>query len=550
MPLCRGVNINKALLKVILLFICILLTPGRTVQAGQSCTHCHASRQQGFSTAHAILARNCTQCHGGDATAALKTDAHDGLIAFPGNMDNAAQVCGSCHTVQVDSVRHSLMHTGRGMVRSTRQAFGEPVNRPAHDDLATLTDSPADSLLRKRCAGCHLGRKKTAHRLDTTRDRGGGCLACHLNDYPQTGHPALTARVSDGRCFGCHSRSSRISLNYAGLAEVDTAPMNAESGRLDDGRRVEFRADDLHHAAGMGCIDCHTEKDLMGIGADPSVTRQRQAVDIACNDCHHITRTIRLAQWPDRYRKLLPRVPFPADADTHFPVTASGTPLWNIELRGTEAWLHRKDGQGRLRIPTYRESSHPLAAQHGRLNCSACHAGWAPQCYGCHLEYDPSGQQFDHVAGTTTRGRWIGQRSRVRNELPPLGITQNNQVVPVVPGMIMTVEHPDWPEPRFVRQFAAIEPHTTTAARSCESCHRSSTALGLGQGLLQQDRHGVSFHPDLELLEDGLAADAWTRPGKTPDGAASIRPFSDREIERILSAPLPAMHKSGTAQFP
>ena len=75
------------------------------------------------------------------------------------------------------------MHIGKGMVRTTRQAFGEVADRPAHNDLATLTDSPADSLLRKWCAGCHLGRKKTAHRLDATRDRGGGCLACHINDY-------------------------------------------------------------------------------------------------------------------------------------------------------------------------------------------------------------------------------------------------------------------------------------------------------------------------------------------------------------------------------
>ncbi|HHH43399.1 MAG TPA: hypothetical protein ENK49_04605 [Gammaproteobacteria bacterium] len=516
----------------------------------QPCSTCHAALQQGLGAAHNALARDCTTCHGGNAGASARQDAHQGLIAFPGDMDSAAQACGNCHADQVDSVSHSLMHTGKGMVRSTRQVLGEPTDRPAHNELATLTHSPADSLLRKRCAGCHLGRKKTAHRLDATRDRGGGCLACHINDYPETGHPALTAQVSDSRCFGCHSRSSRISLNYAGLAEVDTPPAAGKTGQLDDGRRVEFRPADLHHTAGMGCIDCHTEKGLMGIGADRSVSLQTQAVDITCSDCHQVTRTIRLAQWPDQYRALLPRVPFPADADTRFPVTASGTPLWNIELRNREAWLHRKDGQGRLHIPPYRERDHPLAAQHTRLNCSACHAGWAPQCYGCHLQYDPAGQQFDHVAGVRTKGRWNGQRSRVRNDLPPLGVTPDNQVVPVVPGMIMTVEHPDWPAPRFVRRFTAIEPHTTAAARSCESCHRSSVALGLGQGRFQQDRQGTSFHPDLDRLEDGLAADAWTRPGKTSDRTATVRPFSSREIERILAAPLPAMNRAGAAQPP
>lgn len=517
------------------------------------CSACHAALEQGLGPAHITLAQDCTLCHAGNATATDRQEAHQGLIAFPGDMDSAAQACGNCHADKVDSVSHSLMHTGKGMVRTTRQAFAEVADRPAHNDLATLTDSPADSLLRKLCAGCHLGNKKTKHQLDTTRDRGGGCLACHINDYPQTGHPALTAQVGDGRCFGCHSRSGRISLSYAGLAEIDAVdklPVPKKTGQLSDGRRVEFRPDDLHHAAGMGCIDCHTENDLMGIGADRSVSLQQQAVDIACSDCHHIRRTISLAQWPDRYRKLLSRVPFPVEADTHFPVTAGGTPLWNIELRGKKAWLHRKDGQGRLRIPPYLDRSHPLAAQHTRLDCSACHAGWAPQCYGCHLQYDPAGQQFDHVAGVTTKGRWSGQRTGVRNDLPPLGVTSDNRIVPVVPGMIMTVEHPDWPAPRFVRRFTTIEPHTTSAARSCESCHRSSTALGLGQGLLQQDNHAVTFHPDLDILEDGLAADAWTSPGKTSEGAATVRPFSDREIERILAAPQPSMNKAGVAQPP
>ena len=36
-------------------------------------------------------------CHAGDNTAATEAEAHSGLIAFPGNLDNAALTCGSCH---------------------------------------------------------------------------------------------------------------------------------------------------------------------------------------------------------------------------------------------------------------------------------------------------------------------------------------------------------------------------------------------------------------------------------------------------------------------
>ncbi|MGA7178406.1 MAG: hypothetical protein WBX11_02300 [Thiobacillaceae bacterium] len=455
-------------------------------------------------------------------------------------MASAAKVCGSCHADKVDGVTHSLMHTGAGMVASTRQAFGEPIDRPGHNDLAQLTHSPADSLLRKQCASCHLGQKKTAHRLDSTRDRGGGCLACHINAYPNHAHPALTARVSDARCFGCHSRSSRISLNYAGLAETDTPA--AGTSQLDDGRRVEPRPADVHHAAGMGCIDCHTERDLMGVGAKPSAALAQQAVDIACTDCHNITRTIGKAQWPVRYRNLLPRIPFHSDANTRFPVTANGTPLWNIELRGDKTWLHRKDGQGVLRIPSYQASDHPLAKQHARLSCSACHSQWAPQCYGCHMQYDASHDQYDHADGLNTPGRWNSQRSQVRNDLPPLGVNTNNQVVPVVPGMIMTVVHPQWFKPRFSRHFRAIAPHTTGPARSCAFCHRSSAALGLGEGSLHRQANGkILFDPVHPVLADGLAPDAWTSLNSSAkrNDSTRVRPFSRQEMERILAVPLP-----------
>ncbi|MGA7951116.1 MAG: hypothetical protein WCA45_13280, partial [Thiobacillaceae bacterium] len=226
-------------------------------QKDTGCVRCHIAQEKGFSASHVSFAHDCAFCHAGNASAVTEADAHHGMIAFPGDMDSAAQVCGGCHADKVDGVTHSLMHTGAGMVATTREAFGERIDRPGHNDLMHLTHSPADSLLRKQCASCHLGQKKTVHRLNATRDRGGGCLACHINEQSSHAHPALTARVNDARCFGCHSRSGRISLSYAGLAETDRAA--AGTSQLEDGRRVEFLPADVHHAAGMGCIDCHTE---------------------------------------------------------------------------------------------------------------------------------------------------------------------------------------------------------------------------------------------------------------------------------------------------
>jgi len=70
-------------------------------------------------------------------------------------------------------------------------------------------------------------------------------------------HPRLTTQINDQRCFGCHSRSARVSLNYRGLAEVGaSAWQNAGASsllRLDDLRLVERKESDLHHRAGLGC---------------------------------------------------------------------------------------------------------------------------------------------------------------------------------------------------------------------------------------------------------------------------------------------------------
>ncbi len=142
------------------------------------------------------------------------------MIAFPGDLATAERACGACHAERVSGVAGNLMQTGRGIVRKTRAALDDAPDERDHANFQSLGHSVADSMLRKQCASCHLGQPKRSHALDVTRDRGGGCLACHINDYPDDAHPALTTRVEDGRCFGCHSRSGRISLSYTGLAET------------------------------------------------------------------------------------------------------------------------------------------------------------------------------------------------------------------------------------------------------------------------------------------------------------------------------------------
>ena len=106
-----------------------------------------------------------------------------------------------------------------------------------------------------------------------------------------------------------------------------------------------------------------------------------------------------------------------------------------------------------------------------------------------------------------------------------------------VPGMIMSVAHPSFDEDRFVRRFAPLSPHTTGRSRSCESCHGSSTALGLGQGKLLNTGEGMTFEPEGALLSDGLPADAWTHlDADRPADNQGSRPLNASEIRKILGA--------------
>lgn len=504
--------------------------------AAEHCTDCHRDA----AAPHGGASLPCASCHGGDAAAVTAGAAHTGMVVAPGELANAAQGCGGCHPGQLAGVVAGRMHTGAGMVAVTRTLLaGSDEKHVAGgvDRLDALGEGVADSLLRRLCAGCHLGQPRSGEPGDPVTARGGGCLACHLSKSPHGGHARVGLPVNDGACFGCHSRSGRIALNYAGLAEVDEPPPRPGAwdglARLSDGRLVERHAADIHHRAGMGCTDCHTGPGLMGLTA---------GVDIACSDCHDNRRPrVTPATWPADHLAMLERLPFAAAPDQPFLQTAQGTPLWHVELRGDAAWLYPKNGAAPRRVPAVTAAHAPEAEAHAALSCDACHATWAPQCFGCHVRFDPAGSQWDHLDQRLRPGVWRERRWGIRNTLPPLGRAVDGGVRPVIPGMVATIAHPDWPEPLFLRRFAPLAPHTTGRARPCASCHGAPAALGLGEGGLSIRDGVVVFTPSAPLLGDGLPADAWTDLRGTAHRhlPQDPRPFSATELHRLLQLPPP-----------
>jgi len=515
----------------------------------EGCLPCH-SEVHGLTASHSPEAVGCAACHLGRPWTGNADLAHSGLVRVPGNLSLARETCGSpaCHPAIVDRVDRSLMASGAGLVGVNRFVFGEAATPDGGGSLRALGASPADRHLDDLCASCHLGVEKEAPARIDELSRGGGCTACHLNHHEDPeAHPALSVRVGDEHCFGCHSRSGRISLSYAGWHEADGASSSGAprgaTRRLLDGRVVVRRTEDVHHAAGLACVDCHTAREVMGDGR--AHRHEEEALEVACRDCHleEPPRTLSWDELDEESRTLVRLRAGQEHPERRFLVARrSGLGLVNafLDEAGEPVLEGKLDGR---RHPLRHPSPACSGMGHDRVSCRACHAAWAPRCVRCHTQLGSDGQW--HEAGGDFRA-----------DPPSLGVRGDapGRIVPFAPGMILTLgtEPADMSRAyapalalrgRFERLFAPVEPHTTSReGRSCQSCHADPVALGLGAGELRLDRDrapaGWIFEPTAEPARDGLPQDAWTgflaAPSARSSTRSDARPFDADEQRRIL----------------
>jgi len=555
----------------------------------EGCLVCHGGIK-GFSPAHQPEAVGCASCHLGDVLTLNKERAHAGMVLVPGHLVDAARTCGQsgCHGAIVPRVERSIMTTFAGVISANRRVFGEPSDShapPPH--VRDLGTSAADSHLRQLCASCHLGQPKTEWGPITQESRGGGCNACHLRYSPEASealnryeasplgkrdaapavHPQLTVHADNSHCFGCHSRSSRISTSYEGWHELRDTPKPDELAaddpakpkwrQLDDGRTFERVIPDVHHDRGLDCIDCHTAIEVMGAGV--TVAHKTEQVRVRCEDCHAPRlASVAVADIDPESRTILALRRWEVAADSRVGTTAGGDVLLNVTVDA--------DGRGQLRrkgVGTMAALRAPLSvcsegAGHDRLTCSSCHTAWAPRCTSCHTSFDPSEEGFDHLTQRSTGGAWIESSGSFEAALPTLGVqvrtgdggAGTKEVVDTfVPGMILTIDRNQRPggapDTIFQRLYARTFAHTIRReARSCASCHGDPVALGFGRGVLRFEPTGAvgrwEFAAEHESLPaDGLPGDAWVGFLQARDGMVStrgdVRPFSVAEQQRILT---------------
>jgi len=540
----------------------------------ESCLDCHANTN-GYSEYHDPKLIGCASCHLGNPNSLKIDEAHKGMALIPGNLSNADKTCGKCHVNELNKIQHSLMTTNSGIVAVDKFIFGETDSPDLKFHIKDIKFTAADKHLRDLCANCHLGAEKSEFGPITQLSRGGGCNACHLNytenaiidleKYVKSNkkelpivHPSTDIFVKNEHCFGCHSRSSRISTNYEGWHETlldEKEVVNKEGFKVFEDKRVySYQGEDIHHAKGMLCIDCHSSHEVMGNGKD--YLHEEEAVTLKCADCHFKEKpnTIAFEELDTESSLVFLHRKYEHSDKKILIAKEDGHPLVNTYVNeNNEVYLiGKKDGS----LHEIKKQSEVCSRDgaHKNVSCSTCHAQWAPKCIGCHNSFDKNDiTGYDLLDKKMVKGQWIEHVFEFAVDKPAMGVRINGDEVmiePAIPGMILTIDHDSYSNEKqnktsFQRLYAPNSPHTIVKnSRNCKSCHANPVAIGYGKGTLKyntsQGNGEWLFTPEYDLnINDSLPEDAWIpflekQTARIFSTRTDFRPFTVKEQKKIL----------------
>lgn len=275
------------------------------------------------------------------------------------------------------------------------------------------------------CAGCHQGSNRTVMqywgiRLDQNQDVRRGV------QYP-TNPQAFRNTRNDTRLFdpdvNNRTFNGRNANQYLAFEDYD-----------GDGR--DDTPADVHHEAGMGCIDCHGSYDLHGGPTDGTAkinSRMEHGTAIQCESCHGDIRgyapvvagtafdgtTADLAV--DSKGNPLPHVRREADGHYYLYSKLTGARHYVTQTLDTVVDNQRRntltdtpiysprasyamgcvDGDPATGIgPQQAGGVTPDFCHSDSMSCASCHSAWTNTCMGCHLEGEYNeGQNFSNITG-------------------------------------------------------------------------------------------------------------------------------------------------------
>ncbi|MDD5284917.1 MAG: selenite/tellurite reduction operon c-type cytochrome ExtM [Desulfuromonadaceae bacterium] len=551
-----------------------------------SCVRCHKGLEH-VSKTHG----DCVSCHGGKPLEEAKEKAHQGIfgIANPEYIGRWENGCATCHRYQFERMKSNLMYTAAGMIRNIQLTWeGEDGNsytthgekqfdaagKPFSPKPVAELDNLSGELYRKFCARCHVGAETTGV---YSASHASGCAACHFpwNDtgtYQGTdqtmrgkaGHSAshiMTPLPDIQVCSRCHNRSGRIALSYQGLYDGNNGMVptsNGEAGpvMVSGARNLTHITADVHFAAGMECIDCHTSRDLMGDGF--AYLNMYLQTEISCEDCHgsaaEIPRYREIIRENDEAARESRSYKLPMQSGMRMIQTSKGRSYSNVFYSQGTIWLQGKRSGKLHKSKVITATPEHTVAGHERLECYSCHSRAVPQCYGCHTTYDTQQDGHDFIKGDYTPGSF-SETEDYRMLYPfPLALNQRGRISPVTPGCqtFITVIEPDGNHSKteYVSKFkgkqqlrfAPFYSHNTSKkALGCAECHSNPAFLGFGQHIVEGNSIKgtlICERSDNKPLDGFLTM----RNGRVKSYSAitreNSRPLSGAEVKRTLAVNL------------
>ncbi len=211
----------------------------------------------------------CTDCHGGQAVARDKVEAHVDLVRDPSEDPVAGCGEGACHQEVAEASLGSIHFTLSGERTVIEERLGGSM--ADHPEVQAGWEASCNKC-HATCGQCHVSRPNSVaggfidgHRFVKTPDMLNQCTACHGSRIGQEfrgrhndeipGYKGDVHYLAGERCEFCHSGQEM----HEGAGEHRLAVQ--ETPRCEDCHQDVSRANGFHllHWDGLSCAVCHAQ---------------------------------------------------------------------------------------------------------------------------------------------------------------------------------------------------------------------------------------------------------------------------------------------------
>ncbi len=432
--------------------------------SASSCVTCH----DGIEDMHPAAFLECTDCHGGDASKAAKSEAHvrperplpgdervlplDFDLAFlrfrnPTDLRVVDRTCGTCHGDLVAHLAASLHGTTAGHLSDGYYEAGASKERGGRFAVFPISSAPIEGGEVQRLVGLPSFEERGAksslatHYTDLPRKE---CVQCHLWSEGRAvrGRVGLDGDYRGAGCAACH-----VPYALDGLSEsADAKAVRTEPGHPR--RHVMTRAPSVET-----CTSCHYGDASIGLAfrglsqlppgapggpeipgtTDRALNRAFYLRDdsicppdvhyergMHCVDCHTLGEVMGDGGLHGQMENAV-EISCEACHGTFTEVstlrTERGTPLEHLRRTGDDVILTSKVTGKEHHVPQVvhvldprrpeydRNAAAAMNSRHDGVECYTCHAGWNVNFLGFHFDRNASFTQLDLLSGRDTPGR-------------------------------------------------------------------------------------------------------------------------------------------------